>query len=136
MLKNAVTLIFLCFALIMVSACEEEKTAGQRVVEEYAHIDELPDNYKELVIEAGKRVLKDGYSAKYEFEGDPIKNVPLGKSGNSEIAKLEQELGLTTEWNGFVMINAKNSYGAYTGFKKYMYTIHKKKVVRLAPVSK
>ena len=87
----------------------------------------FPPAYQEMVKSAFSQMLKDPYSAVYEFHGDPVKgyyvNPPI-KGG-----------GVTYGWCGNVSVNAKNSYGGYTGSEEWFYVIRNFSVRVLTPRS-
>lgn len=82
---------------------------------------DLPKDYQQLVIDAIKRNLKDPDSAKFVFDNEPIPAVAFDGS-----------------WEGEVNVNAKNSYGGYTGYQEWWYWIKGDKVVKfkLSPMSR
>ena len=72
-----------------------------------------PHNYKELTVEKAESVLKDPESARYRFE--PPRKAYLCSPSSGDV-----------RWQGYlvkVAINAKNSYGGYTGFTPYLVSI-------------
>lgn len=78
-----------------------------------------PDNYKEIIKEYFQARLKDPDSGKYRFDGEPEKTFFSGKS-----------LGeLKFCWKVVVWINAKNSFGGYTGEQYHMVWIRDGKVI-------
>ena len=120
MLKNLSRVVA---SLVLLMALCLSGCAKQLTPEEYAKGDPgpYPQNYQELVKSAMAGVLKDPYSAQYSFMGSPTKryysqSILLGG-------------GVTFGWGGFFMINAKNSFGAYVGARKYAYLIRNGAVV-------
>lgn len=71
--------------------------------------EEYPTNYEEDIIRYMSRNLKVPDSAKYQFD-KPF------------IAKIHD----IDEYVIHVNVNAKNSYGTYTGFKEYYFTYDKR----------
>lgn len=69
----------------------------------------MPVNYEAEIEAYFETILKDPYSAKYSYRGSPVKGYC-----NEGLA-----YGGQVSWYGWavpVQINAKNSFGAYTGF--------------------
>jgi hypothetical protein len=86
---------------------------------ETADVGEKPKNYKELVQSTIKDELKDPYSAKFgEFS-------PLRKE------VMEMNRNFVYGYSTCVFVNAKNSYGAYTGKQLYWAFIRNGQVLRL-----
>lgn len=71
----------------------------------------VPGDYQQLIVAYYQDILKDPESAKYKFE------LPQRAYGNTGLA-----YGGGVTWIGMavrIQINAKNSFGGYTGFKPY-----------------
>jgi len=67
------------------------------------------ENFKEKIIEATKNILKDPDSAKFSHFGESKKAYSL-----SSLSKLNM-----AGWSVLFYVNAKNSYGGYTGDTPY-----------------
>jgi len=88
---------------------------------------ELPADYQEVIRDSMLQVLKDGYSAQYQFEA-PYKGWITGKAP-SGLPGVE-----VAGWIVPAAVNAKNSYGAYVGFKPYKFLIRDGRVIyRMEP---
>lgn len=82
-----------------------------------------PNNYQALIKEFMNSVLKDPGSAQYSNFSKPRKE--------HAIADRRAIYG----YSACVMVNAKNSFGGYTGAKQYWFFIHNGNVVRYQTVS-
>lgn len=89
-----------------------------------------PANYQEIVKDYLKKILKDPDSAKVEFLDKPEKATSDGLSDSSGSSLSVPRYG----WGNVVRINAKNSYGAYTGYKNREYLIWNGQVIYLTGV--
>ena len=113
MLKNtARSLLFIMFVAVCLSGCAKQLTR-----EEFSKGDPgpYPLNFQELVKSAMETRLKDPYSAHYNFLQAPVKRY---ESKSPLVGG-----GVTFGWGGFFTVNAKNSFGAYVGARKYEYLI-------------
>lgn len=86
----------------------------------------FPSNYKSLVIKRFSEVLKDPYSAKYGRFSRPRKEHAI------EDVSLERAV---FGWSTCVDVNAKNSFGAYTGNTTFWFLIVDDKIVRSSEVT-
>ena len=77
-----------------------------------------PVEHEEIIKAHMSGVLKDPYSARYEFFGPPT-------SGWQGVGS-----GRRFGWRICATINAKNSYGGYTGAKLYYFMIRYGQVVK------
>ena len=82
-----------------------------------------PENYEHITKNYLKAILKDPFSAAYEFQGKPFKS-SFSKTIVTKRPTLINVNGYQTttvidSWQTDVMVNAKNSYGAYVGWKRY-----------------
>ena len=113
MSMKKVILFFLSMVFLMsITGC-----ASSPSVDEFSKADfgVYPENYQELVKESLKYQLFDPISAQFEFIDVPKQ----GAWDRGIINGGGHEYG----WIGFVMINAKNRYGGYTGYQNYIYVI-------------
>lgn len=84
-----------------------------------ANYGKKPVNYENLVKEKMKDTLKDPDSAKYKFNREPSKMWIVNPYGDGHLFG----------WGTCGEINAKNSYGGYTGFQRYFYFFQENKMV-------
>lgn len=73
---------------------------------DFSKIPPLPEDYQDVVKRFYTMTLKDPDSAKYEFEKTPQKVYAVLQTGSTRLG-----------WLIKLRINAKNGYGAYTGYK-------------------
>lgn len=86
-------------------------------------IPKLPKNWKQLVQNAIARYLKDPDSAKYSFYDNP-KFYSFSNSGFfAKSAEFVVPTSPLLGHAGLVFVNAKNSYGGYTGNTPWLYMI-------------
>ncbi|AMO82119.1 MULTISPECIES: lipoprotein [Hafniaceae] len=102
-------IIFLLVGALLLSGCMATPSLTETTSANYG---QLPSDYKEMIQNDISYALKDPDSAKYEF-GEPRKAYLQG--GIAENFKMYYG------WVIPVSVNAKNSYGGYTGFKKRYY---------------
>jgi len=79
----------------------------------------FPENYQELVKQYMQTQLKDPESARYRFEMKPYK-------GNTSAKSKEKVVYC---WKVATYINAKNSYGGYTGEKLDFFEVRNGRVI-------
>src|SRR5713101_4670986 len=90
---------------LIIAACSFQKPSPN------AYYGNPPEGYEEPIKAAFNVVLKDPDSAKYQF-GSPYRAYR-----NNGLA-----YGGQVTWTGYAMevwVNAKNSFGGYTGFQPY-----------------
>lgn len=80
-----------------------------------------PDNYEQLIKEYLARSLKDPDSVRYTDFTKPRKEHAIENAG------LKQAI---YGYSSCVLVNAKNSYGGYTGNHQYWFFIQNGKIVR------
>ena len=84
-------------------------------------ISPLPKNWQKIVKEAISAQLKDPYSAKYTFTDKPTY---YGFSNKGQYkGKYRVSQSPLLGYVGSVLVNAKNSYGAYTGDQLWLFII-------------
>lgn len=92
----------------------------------------LPKNWKKIIISSIENFLKDPDSAKYKFDGNPqiasFSNVGRFRHSADILSYESPMVGYT----GIVWVNAKNSYGGYTGGSPWWYIISGGEVKLLA----
>ncbi|ALX95248.1 hypothetical protein [Serratia fonticola] len=101
--------LFLVIASLFLTGCMATPSPTQLSSANYG---ELPASYKEDIQNNISAELKDPFSASYKF-GAPKKAYLQGG--------LVENFKMYYGWVVPVSVNAKNSYGAYTGFKTRQY---------------
>jgi hypothetical protein len=84
-----------------------------------------PVNYKETIKEYFEETLFDSYSAQYKFG-------KLDKAYTNEGAAW----GGDVSWLGYaidVKVNAKNRFGGYVGYKKYLFLLNGEHIYKVNP---
>lgn len=95
-------------------------------------IPKLPKNWKQLVQNTIARYLKDPDSAKYSFYDNP-KFYSFSNSGSfAKSAEFVLPTSPLLGHAGLVFVNAKNSYGGYTGNTPWLYMITNGKISLIA----
>lgn len=82
----------------------------------------FPDGYEALIKSHMQGVLKDPESARYRFTQQPKRDFKTGATSASAIYFYSVD----------VLVNAKNSYGAYVGEHEYWFKIRDNKVIDYA----
>ncbi len=82
-----------------------------------------PDNHQDIEARAVLATLKDPESARFQFGGVSRDAIPSGPM--SPTAMLV--------WVTFAQVNAKNSYGGYTGFQPWRFAWTNGRIVAVAP---
>jgi len=103
----------------------------------------LPENWQQLVKDAISETLKDPYSAQFRFNKEPAEGLNLFAPSLQEFMadnffagckKIGVEIPVKTTWtkcwNVDVEVNAKNEFGAYTGYTEYRVSIKDGKVLK------
>ena len=108
MKKLLVAAIFLGVFALTGCATQKQETYYTLTQEEIdnSHPEKLPNNYKSLIHNFFTTALKDPDSAKYIFY-KPVRAYSASTK--------------TVFWMVRVDVNAKNSYGAYTGYKPFLF---------------
>ncbi|MGP3038387.1 hypothetical protein [Serratia nevei] len=100
-------------ASLAMSGCSSQQPPSQAQISS-ASYGELPKDYQEKIKNHFNSTLKDPYSAQYKF-------MPTFK-GYSQDGQWSPSGGkVTFGWVSPVLVNAKNSYGGYTGDQKYVF---------------
>jgi len=91
---------------------------------EYAKYDfgKYPKNYKKIAKNWVNDTLKDPFSAKYRFKSKPVK----GYTRKAPISGGDPDI---FGYIVYVEVNAKNSFGAYVGWKEYTLLIKNGNVI-------
>lgn len=87
-----------------------------------------PESYQQLAKAAIQQTLKDPDSAKFEFPGKPYKGFSYAHTD------FKNETTVFC-WTVAVKVNAKNSYGGYTGSKTWYVDIRDGRVINVLPGS-
>ncbi|WP_395406253.1 hypothetical protein ACHMW6_06160 [Pseudoduganella sp. UC29_106] len=98
--------------IVAISGCASPPTTQELALADYGP---APKNYKVTVTAHMQMLLKDPDSARYGFYIEPVK----GYAGRQRVFG----------WATCVMINAKNSFGGYTGAQQYFFLIRNDKIV-------
>lgn len=100
-------------SVVTMAGCATQKPPSQAEIST-ANYGELPKNYKEQITNSLSSRLKDPYTAQFTFL-PPFKGYsqdgPWSPSGGKSYFG----------WVAPVLVNAKNSYGGYTGNQKYVF---------------
>ena len=112
--------ISIAFLLLLLSGCSSVALTHDEVVK--ADFGQYPENYKSIVKNWFEELLKDPESARYKFDNKPIKaytrNPPVEGGGVVHFGYYVK-----------VKVNAKNSFGGYTGWQEYRLLIRNGKVI-------
>ena len=113
MKKILITAIFLGVFALTGCATQKQETYYTLTQEEIdnSHPEKLPNNYKSLIHNFFTTALKDPDSAKYIFY-KPVRAYTASTK--------------VVFWMVRVDVNAKNSYGGYTGYKPFIFATRKK----------
>jgi uncharacterized protein YceK len=119
-MKTIVIAIAACLVLVGCSSVPVEQVQAEAAKIGYG--EPLPSNWQDMVKNYIAASLKDPMSAVYQF-GEPaqgmIQKAPI-RGGGLDV----------TGYLVSVLVNAKNSYGGYTGFKEYQFLIRDGKIIR------
>ena len=110
--KSTLRCLFVAWLVILMTAC------ASVTQEEFASADfgDFPQNYENDIKNYMSRLLKDPHSAQYSFD-TPRK----GMSQDGWAVGNKKHFGYIVKTN----INAKNSFGGYTGAKSYYFLFTK-----------
>ena len=105
------SIVLMLAVLLGLTACQTTSEVGKAEIAN-ADYGTYPENVEEIVKDFMFTQLKDPFTAQYKFKGEPYKaylrDAPI--------------MGGKPIWFGYiqeVMINGKNSYGGYVGWKQY-----------------
>lgn len=106
--------LFLCIAIgaAFLSGCAPKPPSPVEI--STANYGTLPGNYQDLVKAHFNAVLKDPESARYTF-------LPTYKGYSQDGALADSGGGVKFGYVIPVLVNAKNSYGGYTGNQQYAF---------------
>jgi len=111
---------FLLLMLIYVNGCASVAISPEELQKADHGI--YPENYKELIYQYFESRLKNPFSAKFRYIEKPQKayrRFPTVQGGGNRI------LGYLV----YVDVNAKNSYGGYTGWEEFRFLIRDGQIV-------
>lgn len=111
MKKLFVTIIF-AFAVLSTIGCAPKPPSTTAIAS--ANYGVLPDDYQQQIKKYMSSILKDPESARYTFE-PPFKAYSQDGSLSSTAG------GVVYGYAAGVQVNAKNSYGGYTGNQLYVF---------------
>ena len=129
---NRTCLILICLIAAGSATAESKKEKSARETNERiawfhtlpepnADYGDLPTNYEKIVKEYFNGVLKDPYSAHYSFTKEPSKTF----KGNYATRTVQYGYEVCID------VNAKNSYGAFTGNKPYWILIKDNTIIAI-----
>jgi hypothetical protein len=113
-IRKLIILVTMCF---ITTGCVEFVSREKLNAAYYGN---KPENCKELVIQYYDRRLKDPDSAKYKNWLSPVQGAAYVKYAPNNVLEYMAEEGIPKLEFGWLVcfsVNAKNSYGGYTGFK-------------------
>jgi len=110
-MKKIILALALSTSALMITGCAPK--APSQVAISTAHYEKLPDDYQEQIKAYFNRVLKDPESARYTFE-------PPFKAYSQDGSLSSTKGGVSYGYAVGVQVNAKNSYGGYTGNQLYV----------------
>lgn len=123
--KLLASLFGLALVLALVGCVNVPRAQLEAEVARIGYGDDLAPGYEEKVKAAMELRLKDPASAIYRF-GDPYKNWQTKAAiDGGQLDKVG--------WCVPVLINAKNSYGGYTGFQPYRVWFRDNRVIAVEP---
>ncbi len=116
-------LAILALVPLLFSGCAQFQDSWHTTTVEVKERGDYPNEYIRISKEYFGKTLKDPFSAVYEFNDKP-KEDSYRKTFVTQWPTLFNVNGYQTttirySWAVDVLINAKNSYGAYIGWKKY-----------------
>lgn len=112
-MKRLLITSILSLSALSLTGCASVSPPTQQQIES-ASYGALPDDYQAQIKNTMSAMLKDPYSAQYTFL-QPFKGY------SQDGAWAPSKGGVTYGWVAPVMVNAKNSYGGYTGAKRYVF---------------
>lgn len=93
-------------------------------LKEIKDIPPLPENWKEIVENGIRNILKDPESARFRYPDEQQKYCALSNSKVGPIKPITSHTASPlTGYSGIVFVNAKNSFGGYTGESPFWYMI-------------
>ena len=111
---KSIKILILVFSTFLLGACASTNIyipTSQDM--EKADFGTFPENYQELVKNYMERRLKDPESVRYRFQDKPIKWYEISDTLATTVFNYQL----------VVFINAKNSYGGYTGENEYRFSL-------------
>lgn len=129
-------------SLFFINACSTQHLIKAREIDEAnakfratlpspnANYGSPPKNYKKLIRDYMSKQLKDPDSAKYSNFSIPRKEHIIHKTG-----RYITENDVYYGYSACVQVNAKNSYGGYTGNEPYWFFFYKNQIMRVKKIS-
>lgn len=111
-MKKLLTAIVLMASAMLVTGCAPKPPS--QVAISTANYGSLPTDYQQQITNHMSSVLKDPDSAKYKFE-------PTYKGYSQDGSMSSTKGGISYGYVAPVKVNAKNSYGGYTGDQLYVF---------------
>ncbi|WP_095833781.1 hypothetical protein [Brenneria goodwinii] len=108
-----IAIISILMASLALAGCATQQPPSPAQISS-ASYGELPNNYQDLVKSHFAATLKDPYSAQYSF-------LPTFKGYAQDGPWAPSGGGVTYGYVIPVLVNAKNSYGGYTGNQKHVF---------------
>lgn len=99
----------------LVAGCASAPTTGEIAGFDYGP---YPSAYQTVIQDYLRQRLKDPDSAQYQWERGP-------SQGWDRYGRLN------VGWRVCLQVNAKNSFGGYTGFRPYYFIINRDRIVRV-----
>lgn len=111
-MKNFILAASLAFSAFIITGCAPKPPSSVAI--STANYGVLPSDYQDQVKQYFNSALKDPESARYTFE-------PTFKGYAQDGSMASTSGGVTYGYVAPVQVNAKNSYGGYTGNKLYVF---------------
>ena len=112
-LNEKIAVVGMILASLAISGCSSQQPSSQAQISS-ASFGELPKDYQEQIKNHFNVTLKDPYSAQYKF-------MPTFKGYSQDGPWSPSGGAVFFGWVSPVLVNAKNSYGGYTGDQKYVF---------------
>jgi hypothetical protein len=117
--------------MVALSGCVTAPTPREIAAADYGS---PPTDHKSQIKNYFSKVLKDPESARYGEFTEPRKG--YARVEGRALISPDGGAWLPTNVFGYevsVQVNAKNSYGAYTGFERYLFLFRNGKIVHVMP---
>ncbi|HCD3955216.1 TPA: hypothetical protein NBP20_003112 [Enterobacter hormaechei] len=111
-MKKLTSVIVLIASVMIISGCAPKPPSQAQI--SAASYGTLPANYQEQIKGHMNSVLKDPESARYTFQ-------PTFKGYSQDGSMSDSGGGVRYGYVAPVLVNAKNSYGGYTGNQQYVF---------------
>ncbi len=128
-MEQEMKLLILPILALIITGCATEAKKNDAVVDAWkttlpapnADYGAYPENYETLIKQYFSKTLKDPESVRYSEFSTPRKEHAIKKAG--------EKLAIYG-YSACVLVNAKNSYGGYTGNKQYWFLFRNGEIVR------